>query len=96
MLNIIRTDVGKGWWEGKASEKNAKIDTTIPQELVRMGTQAFSPKLMWKKFQERVHIHSLHPTIPWPPSSRRLFLQASTLKVHLLSLEYCSGDIFSI
>ena len=74
MLNIIRTDVGKGWWEGKASEKNAKIDTTIPQELVRMGTQAFSPKLMWKKFQERVHIHSLHHTLDplikkaFPPS----------------------------
>ena len=74
MLNIIRTDVGKGWWEGKASEKNAKIDTTIPQELVRMGTQAFSPKLMWKKFQERVHIHMLHHALAplikkaFPPS----------------------------
>ena len=78
VLNIIRTDVGKGWWEGKASLKCTQIDTMILQELVRMGTQAFSPKPMWKKFQERVHIHSLHHTLD--PLNKKAFPTSKHLK----------------
>ena len=53
VLNITRTDVGEGWWEGERVKKQLNIQRFsskhCPQEPVQTGRLVSSRKPMWKK-----------------------------------------------